>query len=340
MSKPRILYTPIPEHTGKVFSGETFKQLLETFDVTLNENGVNYTISQVAYKIRGYDGLITGWGAAPLTEEVFKNADRLRIITHSAGSVKYMLSREVFERYIVPKGICVFSARESIAYNVAESTIGYLIMGCRRFTDHALAFREHGIWRDPRVQVNGQFLMGSIVGVIGASKVGREVIRLLKTFDVRILLYDPYVSESEAERLGVEKNELNVLLSRADFVTLHAPLTPETYRMIGEKELKLIKDGALLVNTSRGGVIDYKALIQECTSSRIYVVLDVTDPEPLPADSPLRHLSNVIITPHISGAGYYGYFRIGASTLKALQDFFAGKPVEGAVKLEEYDIMA
>jgi len=117
-------------------------------------------------------------------------------------------------------------------------------------------------------------------------------------------------------------------------------MIPETEGMIGEQQLKLLKDGATLVNTSRGKVIDHEALLREAQTGRILVALDVTAPEPLPADSPFRNLSNVAITPHISGAGHYGYFKIGETTVQALEDFFAGKPVEGAVPFERYAQLA
>jgi phosphoglycerate dehydrogenase-like enzyme len=249
--KPKVLYLPTPSHTKKVFTKETFQRLMEHFDVTLNEAEVNYTTEQVAQKVRRFEGLVTGWGNPPLTEKVFENADRLRIIAHSAGSVKWMLPEDVIRKYVIPRGICIFSANQAIAYNVAESTIGLLIMTSRRFLYHALAIREKGVWRDPSIPQNGQFLMGSTVGIVAASKVGREVIRLLKPFDVEILVCDPYLSEWEAERLGVRKADLDDLFSNCDFVTIHAPLTPETRGMIGARQLKHLKDGAVLVTTLR-----------------------------------------------------------------------------------------
>ncbi|MBO3803976.1 MAG: hydroxyacid dehydrogenase [Candidatus Brockarchaeota archaeon] len=340
MPKPRILYLPTRSHTDLVFQPETFKLLLESFEVKVNDRGEDYTTEQVAREIEHYDGLVTGWGTPPLDGSVFERAKKLRIIAHSAGSVKYMLSKDVVRRYVVPMGICVFSANEAIAYNVAESTIGYMIMASRRFMEHALAVRHKKAWRDPSIPWNGQFLSGSSVGVVGASKVGRHVIRLLKPFDVKIFVYDPYLPELEAEKLGVTKAGLDEVFSRCDILTIHAPSTEETFHMVGERQLALMKDGALLVNTSRGSVIDHQALLAKCREGRIRVVLDVTDPEPLPPDSPLRLLENVIITPHISGAGYYGYHKIGSSTLQALLDFFAGRKVEGEVSFQNYDVLA
>lgn len=338
MGKPKLLYIPTGSHTKKVFREETYQRMLERFDVKVNGTETNYTAERVAEEIAGFDGLVTGWGTPHLDEAIFENADKLRIIAHSAGSVKGFL-RGVAEKYIVPRGICVFSANGAIAYNVAEATVGLLIMTCRQFMDHALAIREKGLWKSD-VPSTGKYLTGSTVGIVSASRVGREVIALLKPFKVKILVYDPYLADWDAGRMDVEKVELDDLFARSDFVSLHAPSIPETKNMVGEKQLKLLQDGATLVNTSRGSVIDHDALLAELQTGRIMAALDVTTPEPLPQDSPIRKLTNVIITPHVSGAGDYGYYMIGTTTLKALEDFFAGKPVEGTVDFSRFAKLA
>lgn len=340
MGKPKVLYIPTVDHTERVFKKETFQRMLERFDVKINGTNKDYTTQQVADEIKGFDALVTGWGTPNLSEAVFENADKLKMIAHSAGSVKGFLQKVVVDKYIIPRSIIVFSANSAIAFNVAESTIGLMIMVSRRFMDHALFIRQTDRWRDPNVPYNGLYLMGSTVGIVSASKVGRNVIELLKPFKVNILVYDPYLSDWEAGRLGVYKTELDDLFAKSDFVSLHAPSIPETYHLIGEKQLKLLRDGATLVNTSRGSVIDHDALYAEAKTGRILVALDVTDPEPLPPDNPLRKLPNVILTPHISGAGFYGYYMIGTTTLQALEDFFAGKPVEGAVDFSKYALLA
>jgi phosphoglycerate dehydrogenase-like enzyme len=170
--------------------------------------------------------------------------------------------------------------------------------------------------------------------------VGREVIRLLKPFDVKILVYDPYLSDWEAGRLNVKKAELNEVFEKCDAISIHAPLTDETYHMIGRDQLKRMKDGAVLINTARGGIIDHNALLEECEKGRIIAFLDVTEPEPLPPESPFRRLKNVFITPHIAGAGYYGYHMIGKIVVKSLEDFFAGRIVEDALNMNLYNITA
>jgi phosphoglycerate dehydrogenase-like enzyme len=215
-----------------------------------------------------------------------------------------------------------------------------MIMVPRRFVEQTTAIRTTGGWRDPGAGRAGLYLRGATVGLVSASTVGREVIRLLQPFDVRVLVYDPFLSERDAGRLDVERVELDDLFGRADIVSLHAPSIPATRHMVGAAQLAKLRDGALLINTSRGTVLDHDALLREAESGRIRVVLDVTDPEPLPAGHPLRALPNVYLTPHVSGGGAYGYHRIGDLTLEALEACFTDRPVVGAVDWSRYELLA
>ena len=339
MEKRRILFVPTESNLQLVFSEATIERLKSLYNVTFNNKGRDYTSEEIANQIKDFEGLITGYGCPTLRESVFESADRLKIIAHAAGSVKRLLPEDIVQHYIIPKGIYVCNANKAIAYNVAEATIGLLIMAAHRFIDHAISIREKTGWRDPEIPLNTPTLNGSTVGIVSASTVGREVIRLLQPFDVKVLLYDPYLSDWEAGRLNVEKTTLEDLFKRSNFVSVHTPVTEETVHMIGKRHLKLLRDDAVLLNTSRGKIIDHEALLSECRTGRIMAVLDVTDPEPLPPDSPFRKLKNVIVTPHIAGSGHYGRFKIGEMTLQALEDYFAGKKVENAVNLEKYSIL-
>ena len=171
---------------------------------------------------------------------------------------------------------------------------------------------------------------------------GREVIRLLRAFyEVRVLLYDPYVTPEEAQALGVELTDLEPLMAQSDFISLHAPLTPETVGMIGKRHFAVMKAGAIFINTARGKLVDTDALVEALRTRPIVAVLDVTDPEPLPPDHPLRFLPNCYITPHLAGAGVYGYYQIGEMTLHALQAFFEqGQRPPGAIDWSTYDRLA
>jgi phosphoglycerate dehydrogenase-like enzyme len=337
--KPRVLYAPSPSHTARVFPPETYAALQEEFDVVASTEEARLTSEDLAERVAGCDAVVTGWGSPAFTPAVFERADRLRLVAHAAGSIKFLFSREVVERYLRPRGITVFSANACIALNVAEYTIGAMIMVARQFVEQAQAMR-HSLRGEPAVPHSGRYLRGAVVGLVSASKVGREVIRLLQPFDVTLLVHDPYLSEADAQSLGVTRVPLDELFERSEIVSLHAPSIPETRHMIGAAQLRRLRDGALFINTSRGSVLDHDSLLTEARAARIRIVLDVTEPEPLPIDHPLRALPNVYLTPHVSGAGAYGYHRIGETTLQALRDGLAGRPVVGAVPLDVYERLA
>ena len=149
-----------------------------------------------------------------------------------------------------------------------------------------------------------------------------------------------YIVHKKKILLVLLKVDLNNLFERADIISLHAPSLPETDHMVGPAQLARMRNGAVLINTARGSLIDQEALIKEAGTGRIRVALDVTTPEPLPANSPLRTMSNVIITPHLAGQGRYGHERIGAATLQALEDFFSGKTVSGAIDHSRWEKLA
>lgn len=153
-----------------------------------------------------------------------------------------------------------------------------------------------------------------------------RLLELLRSYDFEVLLHDPYVSVTEAAALGAELLPLDDLLSRSDIVSLHAPDIPETQRMLDRGRLALIRDGGVLINTSRGALIDHEALTDELLSGRLTAILDVTEPEPLPPTSPLYKLPNVFLTPHIAGSLGNELARLGAIVVDELERLAAGLP--------------
>ncbi len=336
----RLLYLPSPSHTELAFTPGWWERLNRLVQVVEWAPDVPCTSEQLAERIGEVEVLVTAWGSPRLTDDVLRAATRLRLIAHAAGSVKFMLSEEVVREHLIPRGIRVFSGNGAIALNVAEATVGMMIMGVRRWVDHALAYRERGVWRDPAIPLNGQYLLGATVGLVSCSSVAREVIRLLRPFRTRILVYDPFLPAGDARRMRIVPVDLPTLFRESHIVSVHAPLLPETVGLIRAEHLRLMRDGSVLVNTSRGRVIDTDALVEEARIGRFTAVLDVTDPEPLLPDHPLRHLPNVIILPHIAGTGYFGYHRIGEMLVKSVQATIRGLPFEGEVPLNRYEQIA
>lgn len=215
------------------------------------------------------------------------------------ATVKTFLAPEAYER-----GIAVSSAAEANAVPVAEFTLAAIIMGAKRAFPLAHLFRTRRTHRTS-ADLDRQHWIGThglTVGVVGASRIGRRVIELLRVLDAEVLLYDPYVSAAEAELLGVTSTDLDTLMATSDVVTVHAPDTPATRHLLDARRIGLMRPGTLLVNTARGRLVDTEALTGHLVSGRLDAVLDVTDPEPLPGGHPLWDLPNVFITPHMAGA--------------------------------------
>jgi phosphoglycerate dehydrogenase-like enzyme len=148
----------------------------------------------------------------------------------------------------------------------------------------------------------GQDVHTATLGIVGFGRIGQAMARRARGFDMRVLYHDTYMSDVAAE-LNATSVDLDTLLAESDFVSLHVPLTEETYHFIGKEELLKLKPTAVLVNTARGGVVDPDALYYALRDGQIaYAALDVTEPEPIPADHPLLSLSNCIVVPHIASA--------------------------------------
>ena len=321
MSKPTVAITIGKSHYRRMFSQEAW-EALEAFAEIIHHPGQEpANKEELITLLAEADACITSWGVAGLDADVLAAAPRLRAMAHMGSSVKRFISDAFWQR-----GVHLTSAGIALARDVAETTLGLMIVGQKQIWPLGRHVRDGG-WRDSPVweKYYSRELYHTEVGLIGASNVGRWVIELLEPFGATILLYDPYVSEEEAVELGVIKLELNALLRRADVVSLHAPANLATYHMLNAERLALMKDDALLINTARGSLIDEKALIEELKGGRFFAFLDVTDPEPPAADSPLRRLDNVVVTPHIAGC-INDCTRMGELAVEELRRFFFGEP--------------
>jgi phosphoglycerate dehydrogenase-like enzyme len=326
---PRSLYSRI----SRIEDEEKLKHFAE---VVFNPYDRNLSEDELAELIVGVDGCITSWGSPRFTEGVLERADRLRIIGHAAGSVKPYVTDEVFRR-----GIVVVNAASAIGVGVAEFTLAMMLNCLRAIPQHIEAMRMRN-WRFKEERgVRTYDLRGKTVGLIGFGFVARELVKLLKPFDVRILVYDPYISGDDAERYGVERVDLDRLLSLSDIVSLHAASTPETYHMIGEREFNLMKPNAILINTARGALIDEKALIEALKARRIsWAALDVFEEEPLPEDSPLYDLDNVFLTPHIAGLSDERRSMLFGVVVEDFKRFFSGEKPLNVVEYSRLRFLA
>jgi phosphoglycerate dehydrogenase-like enzyme len=279
--------------------------------------------------------LLTGWGCPPLTAEVLARAPNLRGIFHAAGTVKNHVTDACWER-----DLAVSSAAAANAVPVAEYTLAAILLANKRVIQLQQRYREVRAFRLWAREEPGLGNFRKRVGIVGASRIGRRVIDLLRPFDLEVWVTDPYLEEAEAEKLGVRRVPLDDLAAGCEVVSLHAPALPETYHLFDRRRLSLLRDGSTLINTARGALVDHKALEEELVSGRIFAVIDTTDPEVLPADSPLYELPNVVLTPHIAGALGSETWRMVDLALDEIERFVNNKPLQHGVRREDMEKIA
>jgi phosphoglycerate dehydrogenase-like enzyme len=279
--------------------------------------------------------LLTGWGCARIDEEVLSRAPALRAIVHAAGTVKGHVAEACWDR-----GVAVTSAAAANALPVAEYTLAAILFANKHVFQLQQRYREVRAFRWWAEEEPGLGNYRKTVGIVGASMVGRRAIELLRPFDLTVLAYDPFLSDEEAMSLRAKSVELDELLRRSDVVSLHAPALPETHQMIDARRLALLRDGATLINTARGWLVDMAALEAELVSGRIEAIIDTTEPEVLPADSPLYTLPNVLLTPHIAGSLGAETWRMTDLALDEIERYVRGEPFRYAIRREDLPRLA
>lgn len=334
-SQPAVLVTIRPALYHELFTADVHDRLSKLASLTFNTEERNWTSAELAARIAGFDAVITGWGTPKFTEDVLAASAPLKLIAHSAGSIKFMLPPAVFDQ-----NIAVTHAAVAIAPAVAELTLLLIMLSLRPVQRMDQALKAGQTWNQVKDVGMGQEIAGQRIGVVGAGYTGRCVIQLLRAVGAEVWAYDPYLTDERAAELGVRKVGLDTLLAECPVVTLQAPPTDETYHMIGAPQLRLLRDGAVFINTARAHLVDQDALLAELKTGRFVAALDVFDPEPLPDDSPLHALENVILTPHIAGASQQSRVRQGTIIVDEIERFMAGEPLHYRVTRDMLNIMA
>ncbi|RLG80023.1 MAG: 3-phosphoglycerate dehydrogenase [Thermoprotei archaeon] len=252
-----------------------------------------------------------------VTRKVIYAGKKLKIIARAGVGLDNIDLDAARER-----GIEVINAPEAVTNSVAELTIGLMLSALRKIA-YADRMMRRGIW--PKKESIGYELRGKTLGIIGMGRIGRAVARMARYgFGMKILYYDVIRCPKEfEEEVGAVYTDLDSLLRGADVVSIHVPLTPKTKHLINESRLKLMKKNAILVNTSRGGVVDTNALIKALREGWIAgAAIDVYEEEPLPPNHPLTKLENVVLTPHIGASTYEALERASIDIAEKVINFF------------------
>lgn len=280
------------------------------------------------------DVLVTGWKTPALPSRRGPD-DRLRLLVHSAGTIRGLVPRSLIE-----DGVRVSQASAGMARSVAELALYFTLSLLRTLQGVDRQMHQNHDWAEAASFGLGRTVSSETIGVVGASRVGRLYIELVKGLGAHVKVYDPYLSEADAARLGVVLVPLDELLSSCPVVALHAPVTSETRNLLSAERLASIRDGGILINTARSAILDTAALEREVRSGRLSAALDVFDDEPLPPDSVLWGLPNVILTPHIGAVTRDSRRTQGRIVIEEIERFFAGAALENEVLVSTYDRLA
>lgn len=333
-TKP-VVAVLIPEPMRQeILSTETEALLADHATIVSAPDG-KPTAEQLPQLVRKAVAVITGWGTPSLTSQALVTAPNLQLVAHTAGSIHNLVPAEA-----VYGGLRVTHAAAIIADSVAEIVIGQTLRHLRNLDGMDQQMKSGGLWLDVRDALPGRLLGEQTVGIVGTGHVGRTVIRRFQAFGTRILAADPFLTEDGANDLGVTKAEVDELFARCDIVSLHAPALSETEGMVGTSQLHALRDGGLLINMSRGALVKEDELIEELKTGRIFAILDVFATEPLPADSQLRSLSNVFLSPHAAGHTIDTHKRQGRTMVEEVIRFLNGEELRYVISASALATMA
>ena len=293
MSRPRIGVVIHTELRKQLFHPEDWARLLTLGEVKATESPTPLSTDDACRLLADCDIGIGSWQTPWPNAQLVAACPNLRLWEHAAGTVKHF-----FGPHLEGRDLAIASCKTAIADCVAEMTLAEIILGLRGVFPNAAANRQ-GIAPKPSPC---RVVFGSTIGVIGASEVGKRVMKLLLPFEPTILLYDPFVSEEQAREMGVTRvDDLLDLCRRSDVITLHTPDIPACRPALSAPHFAAMRDDAIFINTARGACIDEPALIAQLQQGRLFAFLDVSTPEPATVDSLLRALPNVVYTSHIAG---------------------------------------
>ncbi len=321
--------------TRKLPSKRAMDLLFKYLDVDLREEEVPPSKEEMIAHLEDKDALL-----CLLTDKVdaetIRSAPKLKVISTYSVGFDHIDVEEATTR-----GIYVTNTPGVLTEAVADLTWALILAITRRIVEADRCVRTPGCWRigwAPDFML-GMELNGKTLGIIGLGRIGTAVARRAKGFGMNIIYYDVIRREDLEKELGVKYVPLKELLKEADIVSIHVPLTKETYHMIKEEELRLMKPTAYLVNTARGAIIDTNALVRALKEGWIRgAALDVFEQEPLPADHPLTKLKNVVLVPHIGSATYETRAKMADMAVDNLLSVLAGKRPPNLVNPEVFKI--
>jgi D-3-phosphoglycerate dehydrogenase len=279
--------------------------------------------------VRGYDALLIR-SEVKVVDEVINNADKLKIICRAGTGVD-----NVDILSATKKGIIVMNVPGGNTISACEHTIG-LILAMMRNIPQAHNALKSGLWE--REKFTGSELQGKVLGLLGLGRIGSEVAKRMLSFGMKVIAYDPYVSEMYCKQIGVEIKSLEEVLKEADIISLHLPKTETTKNLLNKDTFLKMKDGVRIVNCARGGIVNEKDLLEALKSGKVFsAALDVFEKEPT-TSSPLFELPNVVVTPHLGASTEEAQIKIANEVAEMFIDYFFNNIIRNAVNLPSCDL--
>lgn len=330
--RPKALFALDPASLDVIYGPEEKAKLEKLADFYAPPQSAQ-TVKDDPSVLEEAEVIFSGWGAPVMDEEFMAAAKNLKVVFYGAGSIRSFMRPPFWER-----DVQITVAAEANAVPVAEYCVGAILLSMKNFWPLMRGTRNNEGWMSAGHlrPVPGNFR--STAGFISLGAIAKKTLELLKPFDIKRLAYSTSLNEEGAKRFGVECASIDEIFRKADVISLHTPDLPATKGMINGSHFEMMKPGATFLNTARGAVVNEKEMCEVLARRPdITAVLDVTDPEPPEADSPVATLPNVVLTPHIAGSLGPECQRLGYFMLQEFERYLAGQPLQYRVTKEAFD---
>jgi glyoxylate reductase len=314
VAKPRVyIARKIPEEAIKIVQNTAEVRHWDREDIPVPRD----ILLREVPRLDGLLSLLTD----RVDDELMASAPDLKVVSNLAVG---------FDNIDVPaatrRKIVITNTPDVLTETVADFAFCLLLAAGRRLVEGD-AYARAGKWKTWALMLlAGQDLYGATLGLIGLGRIGSAVARRAKGFEMHVIYYDPYRREDIEKQLGIEYREMNEVLREADFISVHVPLMESTRHLISRDQFRLMKKTAVFVNTSRGPVVDQRALAEALQARQIFAAgIDVFEKEPVPDDEPLLKLDNVVVAPHIASASVPTRIRMATLAAENLVAVLQGK---------------
>jgi phosphoglycerate dehydrogenase-like enzyme len=322
-------------HWEDIYGAEISREIADRVAIPVAP-GFSPKLEMVGPEHLSAEVLFTGWGTPKLTRDTLDQMPLLRIIFNGGGSIRPFITDEVWAR-----GICVTSAHAANAVPVAQYVVSMVLLSLKQVFAHSEALRKHRMWPGWPVRTGIVGAYGTTVGLVSLGMIGRAVAEQLVRHGLRVIAYDPKVSPEVARKLGVELVSLDDVFAGSEVVSVHTPLLDGTKGLLRRTHFAAMRPRATFINTARGQVVREDELIDVLRERPdLQAVLDVVWPEPPSPESPLYHLPNVMLTPHLAGSLGRECRRHGRTVVEELDRYLAGKPLAWEITQARAAIMA